>query len=600
MPLSISPLSTHAYALSTCAAPPRSIAANVVPLYNAELAPAPLRGAVVNIYQAIQIVGVIISTIAVYKLNTRTDDLAWQLCIGLQFVAPTLLLAGVWFMPESPRYLVFQGKHDEARKALEFLNAGVDGFSADGEIATLSAAFEHEKAIQKPSVLAVFKGSDRRRALIAVGVMCLQQAQGSSYSASSSPRAPRPARPAPAQRLTRRRSDQLHRPLPDRARHDRRLQDRHGPLVRPDRPAPRQPRRPSQADALSSSAPSCLYLAAILCSFYLPDRFGRRPMLMLGALVCATALTITCGINVGYGDAITSGAQKAGLAMVFIWYVEQDAARLISQSESSPLTLLTPTLAPLRPPPSSLSSPSPRLVLASLVQVLHFRPGLVAARLDHLLRGLLGPSARADPERRHFLGVWHLPVRPALKPQHHYLPLLLLLLRRRSSPLLAIAAPPLTPFRRSSPRSIITLVSPYIQDPGYGNLGASIGFIWAGFTWLSIPFVYFFVPEMKGASSSPSSALVLPLLLSPPSPSCSPPLSPFTLHPSPTSFSSSDDEADAESVPPAGLTLEQIDVLFDSKTPTRRFGAAQLFLDDEAGAARAGSGKQSLKDEDDQ
>ncbi|GAA5834241.1 hypothetical protein JCM9279_004254 [Rhodotorula babjevae] len=379
------------------------IAANVVPLYNAELAPAPLRGAVVNIYQAVQIVGVIISTIAVYKLNTRTDDLAWQLCIGLQFIAPTLLLAGVWFMPESPRYLVFQGRLDEARKALEFLNAGVDGFSADDEIATLSVAFEHEKAIQKPSIFAVFKGSDRRRALIAVGVMCLQQAQGSSYMTNY--------------------------------------------IV-------------LFLIALGMTdvfkivmALYCLYLAAILCSFYLPDRFGRRPMLMLGALVCATALTITCAINVGYGDAITSGAQKAGLAMVFIWY---------------------------------------------------FTFGLVWSPLVWITCSEVCSARAREP---------------------------------------TLSAATFSAFGTSL---IITLVSPYIQDPGYGDLGASIGFIWAAFTWISIPFVYFFVPEMKG------------------------------------------------------LTLEQIDVLFDSKTPTRRFGATQLFLDDEAAAARVGSGKQSLKNEDDQ
>ena len=44
------------------------------------------------------------------------------------------------------------------------------------------------------------------------------------------------------------------------------------------------------------------------------------------------------------------------------------------------------------------------------------------------------------------------------------------------------------------------MCSPYLQDAEYGNMGASIGFLWAGFTFVSILFVYFFVPEMKGLS----------------------------------------------------------------------------------------------------
>ena len=47
---------------------------------------------------------------------------------------------------------------------------------------------------------------------------------------------------------------------------------------------------------------------------------------------------------------------------------------------------------------------------------------------------------------------------------------------------------------------IITFVSPYIQDAGYGNLGSRIGFIWGGFSLIMIAFAYFCIPEYKGHS----------------------------------------------------------------------------------------------------
>jgi SP family sugar:H+ symporter-like MFS transporter len=47
---------------------------------------------------------------------------------------------------------------------------------------------------------------------------------------------------------------------------------------------------------------------------------------------------------------------------------------------------------------------------------------------------------------------------------------------------------------------LISSVSPYLQDPGYGNLGSKIGFIWGSFSLITVIWTWFFVPEMKGFS----------------------------------------------------------------------------------------------------
>lgn len=55
-------------------------------------------------------------------------------------------------------------------------------------------------------------------------------------------------------------------------------------------------------------------------------------------------------------------------------------------------------------------------------------------------------------------------------------------------------------FTQQSGGLIITFVSPYMQDAGYGNMGPYIGFFFGAFSFIGIIFVWFCYPETKGAS----------------------------------------------------------------------------------------------------
>lgn len=68
----------------------------------------------------------------------------------------------------SRRWLVWQGRADEARVILDKLHGNSPNYSAAAEVEELVAAFELEKAIRPPGLLDVFKGSDLRRTIIAV------------------------------------------------------------------------------------------------------------------------------------------------------------------------------------------------------------------------------------------------------------------------------------------------------------------------------------------------------------------------------------------------------------------------------------------------
>lgn len=55
-------------------------------------------------------------------------------------------------------------------------------------------------------------------------------------------------------------------------------------------------------------------------------------------------------------------------------------------------------------------------------------------------------------------------------------------------------------FAQSASSLVITFVSPYMQDSGYGNMGPYIGFFFGSFSFIGFLFVYFCFPETKGAS----------------------------------------------------------------------------------------------------
>ena len=93
-------------------------AALVVPLYLAEIAPTEVRGAVASLNQ-LMIVGGILLAFIVNAILASSGD--WRLMLGLAAVPSLVLLVGMLFMPETPRYLVHAGEEKEARKVLEEL-----------------------------------------------------------------------------------------------------------------------------------------------------------------------------------------------------------------------------------------------------------------------------------------------------------------------------------------------------------------------------------------------------------------------------------------------------------------------------------------------
>jgi len=147
---------------------------SVVPLYQAEMAPSDLRGTLTSTYQLLLAFGIFIA--ALLDLFLVHLDSGWKLAIAFQAVPASLILVVMPFLPRSPRWLVQQGRVDEAEQAL------LDLRSAEGPEAAreeLDEILNEVKALgEEKTWNEVFRGQMLFLVCIGGGLQLLQQLVG--------------------------------------------------------------------------------------------------------------------------------------------------------------------------------------------------------------------------------------------------------------------------------------------------------------------------------------------------------------------------------------------------------------------------------------
>ncbi|KAL4969911.1 sugar porter family MFS transporter [Aspergillus stella-maris] len=89
------------------------------PLLITEVAHPDHRGKITTIYNTLWYLGAIVAAWSAFgTLENLTGDVQWQLPTALQALMPGLQLLGIWFLPESPRWLISKSKVDKALSVL--------------------------------------------------------------------------------------------------------------------------------------------------------------------------------------------------------------------------------------------------------------------------------------------------------------------------------------------------------------------------------------------------------------------------------------------------------------------------------------------------
>ena len=120
-------------------------------VYTAEIAPAHLRGLMVALFAYWVNIGAIWGTIVDNYTAPLLSKGSYRIPIACLYIVPTMLGIGLFFVPESPRWLLHRNREQDARKSLETLKAdSVAPEYLELEWAEMIRGMEEEKRIAKP------------------------------------------------------------------------------------------------------------------------------------------------------------------------------------------------------------------------------------------------------------------------------------------------------------------------------------------------------------------------------------------------------------------------------------------------------------------
>ncbi|CAO3673509.1 unnamed protein product [Umbelopsis ramanniana] len=165
----------------------------IIVLFMSEIAPKKARGAIVSGYQFCVTIGLMLAACVTYATEDFDNANSYRIPFGIQFVFAVILAVGLLFLPESPRYFVKKGNVDAARLALGRVRGQApDSDYINNELAEIVANAEYERRVIPNtgyfgSWAACFSGSlfkansNIRKVILGTSIQMMQQWTGVNF-----------------------------------------------------------------------------------------------------------------------------------------------------------------------------------------------------------------------------------------------------------------------------------------------------------------------------------------------------------------------------------------------------------------------------------
>lgn len=150
------------------------IASFTVPLYISEISPTRNRGALVTLNQLMITIGILISYISDYLIADDANLESWRWMFLVGFFPAVILFIGMFFLPQTPRWLISKGRNEEGLNVLrkvedpDFVDESFNKMKEEMELNSKSKVRWNE----------IFKPWLRTALFIGIGIMFFQQFTG--------------------------------------------------------------------------------------------------------------------------------------------------------------------------------------------------------------------------------------------------------------------------------------------------------------------------------------------------------------------------------------------------------------------------------------
>jgi sugar porter (SP) family MFS transporter len=142
------------------------------PVYITELAPAAWRGRLVGSFQLMVVTGIVFGYVSNYLVRVAgLGATEWRMMLGVALIPAAIFLVALFGIPPSPRFLIARGETDEALGILREMGAT----DPAGELAAIQAGMQSEHAVAHEPV---FRWKYRWPLFLAISIGAFNQLSG--------------------------------------------------------------------------------------------------------------------------------------------------------------------------------------------------------------------------------------------------------------------------------------------------------------------------------------------------------------------------------------------------------------------------------------